>query len=496
MNCSPSFLANAARCFKSCVAQGEVQAIKSFLLCSMVNKGGLGMNLVPSGAAYAGGGTYTLNVLANTTYDITWGVNDTSVNICGTVYTSPGAGANTVVYTGSCTTMVFTGTGGSVVTARVVLSPGRMPIPTGFTFTLSGSNAIASWNPPPSQVLSTQVWTSTDNVTYSLAATVAAPGTSATLTGPTPGTTLYCKIAWCAVFCGQFTAPLSVPLAVVSNWATRVVANGGALPSKNSVAAQDTFWRAMISAGIDSKMYCVNCVAPDSLIAMATPLIVGGGSDPWTANAGPFQAGNLSGLNGFKPNNSPGTVSSISSGWNPKVSGTNLTTGNGGHTLYASFLEAGVGAHVPIMGGTDGATFLYQDPVDATANPPGIAAGTYGPNQITGQWPANHVNYGGYYSVNRTSTTVIAIYYANSTNVHGALPGSIPSGVANASLPPNITMDCAGYNSNGAHTVGDGTNGLNVFSYFSFHDGLTQAQSLSQFNAVQALRTAFGGGFV
>lgn len=71
---------------------------------------------------------------------------------------------------------------------------------------------------------------------------------------------------------------------VSTDWAARVVANGGAMPSAPTIAAMETFRLGMISAGLDTKMHALCVFVPDSLIAATTPLFVGIGSDPWTNN--------------------------------------------------------------------------------------------------------------------------------------------------------------------------------------------------------------------
>lgn len=60
MNCSPNLLVNAARCFKSCIPQGEVQAVKSYLLCQLARVG-----LKTSG----GGGGPIFPAVTNFTFD-------------------------------------------------------------------------------------------------------------------------------------------------------------------------------------------------------------------------------------------------------------------------------------------------------------------------------------------------------------------------------------------------------------------------------------------
>lgn len=103
---------------------------------------------------------------------------------------------------------------------------------------------------------------------------------------------------WAQLLCDSFGSP--VYNAVVVDWVERVLAAGGANPSALTKIAFSRFMDAIQAAGLSDKIYLFNGIAPDSQIAMQTPLIKGNGDDSWTA-VGTFSSGNLS-VNGYNFN--------------------------------------------------------------------------------------------------------------------------------------------------------------------------------------------------
>lgn len=200
-----------AACFM-CLSTTRLDEIYLYLLCQ-----GIATNIIPPGSTYGPGATpeFDLNVASFTTYTIMWGANDLYVLICGVRYNSTGAGTSIIVFTKNCTLMQFFGTfAGTTVTARVMPNPAH-PVPatpTGFTWAISGANAVAGWNAPPVGVVNTEVWTSADGVTYTLAGTVAAPGTSFSTAAPTTPNVLWAEIRFIDSQNGYstFTTPLVV----------------------------------------------------------------------------------------------------------------------------------------------------------------------------------------------------------------------------------------------------------------------------------------------
>jgi hypothetical protein len=82
-----------------------------------------------------------------------------------------------------------------------------------------------------------------------------------------------------------------------TDWAQRVVANGGAMPSANTITAMETLRTTLISMNLTNKIHSLCIFVPDSIIAATTPLIKHKGADPWT-NSG-FVIGDLN-INGLK----------------------------------------------------------------------------------------------------------------------------------------------------------------------------------------------------
>ncbi len=75
-------------------------------------------------------------------------------------------------------------------------TPPGCSVPTGLTAVWQlSTQTIVTWDVPPAGIVSTQVWRSSDNVTFILAATVAAPGVTTTLLASVSAP--YVKIRFC-----------------------------------------------------------------------------------------------------------------------------------------------------------------------------------------------------------------------------------------------------------------------------------------------------------
>lgn len=357
-------------------------------------------------------------------------------------------------------------------------APAKLPVPGGFTFSLDGTatNAVATWNAPPAAATKSEVWTSTDGITFALATTVAAPGATASFPAPTPGNVLYAKVRYCnSNVCGNFTSALSLN-GYASDWAKRVVINGGAKPSDNSINASAAFINSLTSAGILTKMVAVNMLAPDSLIASITPLLVGGGNDPWTNTA--FVAGDLT-VNGLKGD---GATKWLATGINPTTAFASDNDGGLTAYVYDPFTGASLSCCLGVIMQATQRQFILE----------GSKQGA-----IFDCWTTvNGRNYGigtclpGYYSGNRTGATACNFYFASPGAPHSVL-ASTALGIDGARANANI----------GAFVLrsdGVSTNFFSIqrISFLAIHHGLTATESTSFFNAVHALRVAFGGGFV
>lgn len=493
MDCSQSALVAAAKCFR-CHGHDERERVKIYLLCQLATVGVMA-NIVPPGSTYSGATpTFTLTVAPNTSYVIMWGANDLSMTMGGVTYNSTGLNTSTVVYTGANTQMVFTGTfAGTTVTVRVSAAPpAKVPIPSGFTAVLNaaGTSIVVGWDTPVLTFVNyTEVWTSNDNVTYSLATTVNFPTASTTVPAPSAGSTKYVKIRWCSnalAACGQFTSPLNAPNTVVANWATRVVANGGAAVSQSTISAADTFYAAISSFA--SLFKTLNIVAKDSVIAALTPLIVGSGADPWAVNGGSGTVGaGVVTVNGWQATGDTGThwlapviiLSNIAS----------FSVSNGGMSIYC-FTLLSEASNRAQAGVTDAAGRRFQFDLNDSSGPGSVAVMCNDFGTSNGGGAPGTSKGAGFYSMNRNAANALHCYFAKSSSAFAdAFPNTTGT---NVTTPPQTQgMVFAGYNNNGVVTASQST-----YSFFALHDALTSAQAQTLYNAVQALRTALGGGFV
>lgn len=264
-------------------------------------------------------------------------------------------------------------------------------------------------------------------------------------------------------------------LAPTLDWAARVVANGGAAPAQATLDALDTFYSALVAAGLDSKMKVVNVYAPDSLTACLTPYFVGTGSDPW-GNMGPFTSSELT-VNGLKGN---GTTMALDTG---VLLETEFPAPSNSHgfTLYTF---DGLNENKRDGGATDsGGVEQLHHLALATTN---LNYSTPSAGNVVSV--ANN-NFAGYVCMQRINSTDLEVYRANSGTAH-ALLGSY-TGVKVGSLPAVRSFYVHGSNNVGTLAFAC----TRRLSFAALHDGLTSGESSDLFDAVQQLRTDFGGGY-
>jgi hypothetical protein len=386
----------------------------------------------------------------------------------------------TNVFTGACTLMQFFGTfAGTSVTVNVTPVHNVKVVPSSFTWApISSTQAQATWGAPVSGVVSTEVWTSTDGITFALAGTVAAPGTSLTLAGPAVNTILYAKARWIYTDGGNggFANTLKA-YGNVSDWAARVITNGGAAVSAATLAAVNTFYDALSKAGtIIGKVKAMNIVAPDSVIAAITPLIKTFGNDPWKD-----QTGGTTHF-GVSANGIIATAASIAMATGVIPSTCFASTSTGGLTCYCVVTTAADASAVDI-GSQNGATQSCQ--LYTNFNSAFAASQIY--NNTTGSCGMAPKGTG-WYSGNVTGAAAEAIYYGS------AATGFITGGTiaTGGGTRPTFQIYAMGLNSSG---VTSGTTQIRRYSFFCIHDGFTASEAQNLYNAVQALRQAFGGGF-
>lgn len=273
------------------------------------------------------------------------------------------------------------------------------------------------------------------------------------------------------------TAPFN---SMVMDWEARVLVNGGADPSIPTLTAMSAFADALDAANLTAKMIAVNCFVPDNLIAAITPLIKVAGNDPWT-NIGPFVVGDLT-VNGLVGD---GATKYLDTGVIPNVAGgANYATNPLGLSAYFSTTPASPAQDVGSFTGIFDLRAMILELFSGTSY------WVY-PYDSGSAWMQSAGTPAGYYSGNRTAGNVNDFYFANSGTPHGPL---VATNVQNegANLQPSHEIYAFAINASGS------PNGFSNkrISFVAIHFGLTQAESLSLFNAVQTLRTALGGGFV
>lgn len=478
---NPKAAMAGATCISCALNEKQIDDVIIYLLCQ-----GLAMNIIPPGTTYGGPGTlcaaeHDVTLQPNSYYKITFGSNETSATLCGDTY-SPGAGQSVIVYTGSCTLLQLCGVSpGLLVTAIVIPQHNVAALPNGFTFQITSSTVVtASWGAPPAPAVSaTELWTSTDGVNYTLAATVAVPGTSTTVTAPTIGNVLYGKIRWLYPTLPGVDGPFTVAQEVfgaVTDWMARVVTNGGAAVSAATGQAMNTFYGALNAVGtLIGKIKTCICVTPGSFIEAVTPLIKAAGNDPWGGSAPNYDLT----VNGIRAVNAN---IFLATGVVPST--TFASTSDGGLSCYV-YTTTNADSSAVDMGSNNSNAQTCQLYTNFSGSP-GSAFGQIYNNTSGSCGGAGHGT--GFYCTNVTGAAAAALYYGSSSLGFTTL-GTIATG--GGSRPTNAIY-AMGLSTNGTTT---GTTTVRRYSFFAIHSGLTQTEAKALFNAVQALRVALGGGW-
>lgn len=268
----------------------------------------------------------------------------------------------------------------------------------------------------------------------------------------------------------------SASFLVVLDWASRVVANGGAVPSTSTINALTTFYAALVTAGIQASYYTLNAFVPDSDIAARTPLIAGIGRGLY-----------LGGGNGYSRNGYTAVGASLQSGVNPSSV---FSVGTGAFSVYVYTLNNSAIPNSANFGfgcrDTTNSRFFDFEPASATNLITARAfSSSTGANVVSQALPSPSA---GYYSWNRTASNNADLYHAQSGYAHAS---AFNRAAANAATPPNFEAYFCGENVDGVDTV----DSSRTYSFGAIHVPFSATQSLAQFNAVQALRVALGGGW-
>lgn len=259
--------------------------------------------------------------------------------------------------------------------------------------------------------------------------------------------------------------------ALATDWASRVVTNGGAAPSDYTVARISDFCGALDAAGLTATIAILNVFAPDNLIAAITPLIKNYGSDPWTNTN--FTSADLT-VNGLKGN---GTNRYLNTGFIPSAA---FVATDCGISLYNTFADIGTGTD---FGANMGTAYLHLNVCAAYV----VQFGTGTAGNVLN---ANEtLPYGlGFTSGNRTAANTVVVYSASSTVAFGTVGTSAAAGV----LETTYALFSHAMNNGGTPAYYSNKR----LSFAAAHHGLTSGQSQSLYNAVQTLRRALGGGWL
>jgi hypothetical protein len=263
---------------------------------------------------------------------------------------------------------------------------------------------------------------------------------------------------------------------VASDWAARVVTNGGtAIPAANVTAACN-FVSTLKASGDWSNLLVVNLGDPTSLIGFETPLLRGsggGGIDPWTNNS--VVSGDIS-ANGFTGD---GGSKKFQTGF-----GTWASSQSVGFAVYI-YNATGSGASFPYdMGVSDGGGTNYYTIAARfpSTNQTHAISGNNSNNAILTAFPGN-----GYFSDQRVSSTDHRLYWANGSNAHAQIGATDTFSWTSTLAGVPMYVGCGDFIFNGCST--------DTMSAFIFSNGLSAAADARVFSALQTYLIARGGGF-
>lgn len=477
----PSTIANDARCFSSCVPSGALAAVVNYSLAlkaggsmdpsALANQARCFSSCIPPGFQTAGQ-TYLMAVAAGQSTDPQ--VLQSSKGFAQFLGTLPRGLPQMIL--GDA---IFVYAGGGTGT-----KPGT---PTGFSFAFAANLSVVnvSWDALPAGATSTEIWTSTDNITFVLESSVSSPATSTTSAGPSNGVTKYCKIRWCNIGgCSSFTTAQSVVGTLTSAWAGQVVTNGGAAASVATVTALQTFEGSL--APLLGRIHHLNVIAPDNLIAALTPFIHNYGNSLWTKiSIGVPPAESLT-INGLKSSTNDTNGIVYDTGVVPNAIAS-FTPSFQACSVYCA--DAVITNSANAMVGCFDSVLSYGLLNIPQLSPGGNAYMSAG--KTSNGCNIAHAAIGGYYSCSRLSATSLTTWFANSTNIWGAICNNA---VSDPALSLNTQNVCAG----GSGIAGASASpcAISRFSFMAVHDGFNLVDGQTLFNAVQALRVAFGGGSV
>lgn len=267
-----------------------------------------------------------------------------------------------------------------------------------------------------------------------------------------------------------------------TDWEMRVVANGGAQPSANTVVAMETLRLGCIAAGLTNKIHSLCVFVPDSLIAATTPLFKHFGSDPWTNNN--FLSGDLT-VNGLKGN---GTTKSLDTGVKSKDVQIPANSATIGITVLVT--ESSSNAQCVVIGQQQADD---NRPLLLSVSSSGSTLAQYTSTTVANQNLTNDFGRVGYVSANRYvdgGNTNISIYVASPLESHKTLDTKVSEGNQAVATLTDDTISIFAYKHGGTNS---GWAPLTM-SLAMVHDGFTAAESAAFWTLALACRQTLGGG--
>lgn len=265
----------------------------------------------------------------------------------------------------------------------------------------------------------------------------------------------------------------------VADWVARVVKNGGTTPSPSTQTAVGNLLNSLSANGLMSYMSVINGIVPDNLTAAMTPVLAGPGFDPWTTGllGSDLSTSGITGNTGFSTKwANTGVIPAFSSSLN--------VLSDYGMTAYMSVIASSTPTQVDFgcinTSNSTSDQFLISNTGGTCAVNLTGSAGQIG---VTAPGA-------GYFSVERTATNALALYWANSTHAHSAIGSNSSTAAAGKTIPMYVLA--ANNQASGTATDFSG----NTMSFFAIHHGLSSSQSSTFFSIIQTYRRALGGGFV
>lgn len=310
-----------------------------------------------------------------------------------------------------------------------------------------------------------------------------------TITGLTAGTTYFIAVqavgtdGCLAANSSELSTATTSLSPATTDWSNRVVANGDPAPSDSVLLAYDTWYKALVTAGIDGKIISnvLLNAAPGLIKTNITPFFHTKGTDPWGA---PSCVGANFGVNGLTT-----TV------------GGYLTTGVTPATDYPSNNDCGIGCYFYDNPGTSSGYMFGCDNAGPTNLLEAFYAGGAGYfftmffggsdflnwNPVTGVGSFGNC-FNGWFSSQRTASNLWKVFASNSTNPHATV-GTSTNAPGAATVGQDIYFKTI--NANGT----PGAPLPNTMSFAIVTKGLTLAEDAALAAATQTLLETIGGGF-